>query len=57
MNITAILVILKLLDAIHDYLLCPVFGDEKVSQKDLDKIQAKLNEIETLLLEIREGKR
>ena len=56
MNITSILLAIKALDAIHDYLLCPLFGDNKNQSEDLEKIEAKLTEIETLILELKGGK-
>lgn len=49
MNITAII---KLLDLIHDYLLCPFFGEEK----DTEEIKKKLDEIQETLKEIKNGK-
>lgn len=55
MNITSILLVIKALDAIHDYLLCPLFGDEKNNVAELEKIEAKLTEIETLILQLKGG--
>lgn len=49
MEITAII---KLLDLIHDHLLCPFFGEEK----DTEEIEKKLDEIQETLKEIKNGK-
>ena len=57
MPITSIFLAIKALDAIHDYLLCPLFRDDDCDSEQLEKIQSKLTDIETLLLQIREGKK
>ena len=49
MNITAII---TLLDVIHDYLLCPVFGDKN---KDLEEIKKRLDEIQKQIEDMKNG--
>ena len=49
MNFITFTAILKLLDIIHDYIMCPAFGDKK-DKVDYEKILNKLTEIETMLL-------
>jgi len=50
------IMIYKLLDLIHDYILCPIFGDKK-HEEDYDKILDKLSEIESIIINMREGKK
>lgn len=50
MNIAAII---TLLDVIHDYLLCPIFGDK---DKDLEEIKKRLDNIQQQIEEMKNGK-
>lgn len=50
---TEIALIIKLLDMVHD-VLCPFFNDNK-KQQDYDKILAKLDVIESLIIQKRDN--
>lgn len=52
MQITAIL---KLLDIIHDYLLCPIFGDDQ-KNVDYSQILNKLDIIQKQIEDLKNGK-
>ena len=54
MNITSIFLAIKALDAIHDYLLCPLFGQKDNQKQELEKIHNKLTELETLILTMKD---
>lgn len=53
-TITSIMMIYKLLDLLHDYVLCPVFGDKQQHTQDYDKILAKLDQIESIIIQMRD---
>lgn len=46
--------ILKLLDIVHDYLLCPIFGDKK--DVDYSAIIKKLDNIQQQIEDLKNGK-
>ena len=47
--------ILKLLDIVHDYLLCPLFGD-KENDVDYSEIIKKLDNIQQQIESLKNGK-
>lgn len=52
-TITTIAMIIKLLDMIHD-LLCPFFHDKQQHTQDYDKILAKLDQIESTIIQLKD---
>lgn len=54
--VNSVIMIYKLLDLLHDYVLCPIFGDHKKNAEQYDKILDKLSEIESLIINMRDQK-
>ena len=53
-TITTIFMVIKLLDAIHDFLIERHIN--KISNEDLENMMQKLTDIESLILQMKDGK-
>ena len=47
-------IILTILDLVHDFLLCPLFGNK---DKDLQELEKKINEIQNEIEKIKGGEK